>query len=198
MFARGWAKGKRVKLWPLIVSGSSTVLRLADLSIYQGSWSTVYSSELFVTTKLLPGSCLSIWKASVEKCWKNEENKQSSIIMNIKAPRYLVCLSLKESPNYLLSTILFTPHLSGHHGAEGDDAPSSDGGVTQQQRPQDGGGDIWKIQQINIPTFLFFLARKRWLKSKLNREFSFSVWHIQLLKPFYIKILQLRPKMLFE
>ena len=56
-------------------------------------------------------------------------------------------LSVKESQNsHLFPDHNLITHLSGHHGAEGDDTPGSDGGVTQQQRPQDRGGDIWQIQ----------------------------------------------------
>ena len=65
--------------------------------MYQGSWSTVYSSELFVITKLLPGSCLSIWKDSIEQYENNEENKQSSI-MNVST-KYVCVISVKESLN---------------------------------------------------------------------------------------------------
>ena len=68
---------------------------------------------------------------------------------------------LRKVPIILWAQFNLPPgHLSGHHGAEGDDAPSSDGGVTQQQRPQDGGGDIWQIQQIHIPSILFILLGK--------------------------------------
>ena len=58
----------------------------------------------------------------------------------------LQVLSVKESQNSPLFHDHNLLYLSGHHGAEGEDAPGSDGGVTQQQRPQDRGGDIWQIQ----------------------------------------------------
>ena len=37
-------------------------------------------------------------------------------------------------------------HLSGQHGAEGEDAPGPDGGVALHQVPQDGRADIYRTK----------------------------------------------------
>ena len=46
---------------------------------------------------------------------------------------------IKIRLNIVISMCL---HLSCHNGAKGDDAAGPDGGVTEHQRPQDGGGDV--------------------------------------------------------